>query len=151
MGKNSAAVVHPLPAATATDFRRELLDKKYDLIHFAGHADADNLVFEDEGGESNPVPLSTISDLIARSGAVRGVILNACELIKKLSEAISPVTIGMDDSIDDDAALEFSRGFYDAIVRRKTVEQAYAEGISAVEMAGYDATHIRLIAKKTTP
>ena len=47
-GPNPTAVVHPLPAATATDFRRELLDKKYDLIHFAGHADADNLVFEDE-------------------------------------------------------------------------------------------------------
>ena len=53
----------------------------------------------------------------------------------------------MDDTIEDEAALEFSRGFYDAIVRKKSVSEAYAEGISAVQMAGFNADHIRLITK----
>jgi NTP pyrophosphatase (non-canonical NTP hydrolase) len=141
-------IVTPLPAATATDFRRALLDSKYDIIHFAGHSDSENLIFEDENGISNPVPLTAIADAIEKNGSVKAVILNACGSISTLNKSISPITIGMDDSIGDDTAIEFSRGFYDAVVRGRVISEAYSEGISSVKMANYDSDQIRLISRE---
>lgn len=53
----------------------------------------------------------------------------------------------MTESIEDDAALEFTRGFYDAIVGGKTPEEAYNEGKLAVQFAKFDASHITLLKK----
>jgi hypothetical protein len=139
-------VLDILPAATPTDFRRRLLDRTYDLIHFAGHADQANLVFESETGEATPVAISAIAEIVGRT-STKGVILNACDSAKALTTPISPFTIGMDDSMDDDAAIEFSRGFYDAIVRNRSVEEAYQEGLSAAQMAGHQTDHIRMVSK----
>ncbi|MGX7744675.1 CHAT domain-containing protein [Rhodopseudomonas parapalustris] len=135
----------PLPAATATDFRRALLDGKYDIIHFAGHSDSENLIFEDESGNSTPVPLKAIAEVIENQGSAKAVILNACGSVVSLTDTISPITIGMDDSIDDGAAIEFSRGFYDGLVRGRSIGDAYREGVSAVKMANYDSSQIRIM------
>lgn len=143
-------IVTPLPAATPTDFRRALLDGNYDIIHFAGHSDSDNLIFEDDRGNSSPAPLAAIGDLIEKSGNIKAVILNACNSVSTLAKSISPITIGMDDAIDDHAAIEFSRGFYDAIVRGKSVSDAYDEGISSVRMASYGSDQIRILSRGPT-
>ncbi|HWV52718.1 CHAT domain-containing protein [Pseudorhodoplanes sp.] len=137
--------VDHLPAATVTDFRRGLLDKDYDLVHFAGHSDGHNLIFEKEGGEAAEVPLDAIRDAINRRKSIKGVVLNACETARNLDAPISPATVGMEEAVDDDAALEFTRGFYDALVRGMSVKQAYEEGITAVKLANYASDHIRLI------
>jgi NTP pyrophosphatase (non-canonical NTP hydrolase) len=89
-------VFDTLPAATPTDFRRELLDKKYDLIHFSGHADETSLIFETATGQSTAVPLLAISEAIRKNGSIKGVILNACKAAKALKEPIANFTIGMD-------------------------------------------------------
>ena len=49
--------------------------------------------------------------LSKKSDSVECVILNACSSIKNLTTPISEITIGMDEAIDDQAAIEFSRGF----------------------------------------
>jgi hypothetical protein len=139
-------VVHSLPAATPTDFRREMLEGRFDLVHFAGHSDGTNLVFEDEKGNSTDVPLIAIAEVVNRHTQAKGVILNACETGKNLADPMSPYTIAMDDSIDDDDALEFSRGFYDAICRSMGVAEAYQEGLTAVRLSGRSADHILIFA-----
>jgi hypothetical protein len=138
-------VVHPLPAATATDFRRELLNKRYDVIHFAGHANEDSLVFEDEKGNSTTVPLSALSEAVGRLPAVKVVILNGCETGKNLTVSIAPHTIAMSEAVDDEAAIEFTKGFYDALVLEKSIREAYEEGLTAVRFAGFNADHIKML------
>jgi NTP pyrophosphatase (non-canonical NTP hydrolase) len=147
--KGNKVAITALPAATSLDFRRKFLDNEYDIVHFAGHSDGRNLIFETEAGVSSNVPLTAIAELVDRNPSVRCVILNACESASTLSTSISPCTIGMDAAMDDDVAIEFSRGFYDGLAAGRSVQQAYAEGITAVKLMGVDASHIKLLYSKS--
>ena len=118
-----------LPAATTNDLRRSLLSGEFDIIHFSGHADAQSLVFEDEGNEPLEVPIAAVAALVRDYPSVKCVVLNACKSAKALTVPISPVTIGMDDAIPDETAIEFSRGFYDALAAGKDIKRAFSEGI----------------------
>jgi NTP pyrophosphatase (non-canonical NTP hydrolase) len=132
-------------AATTDDLRRALLVKNYDIVHFSGHANSDCLVFANNEHEPVEVPTSAVAELIGRYPSVRCVILNACESVKSLKAPISPRTIGMDESIPDDAAVRFSRGFYDAVGAGKSIEVAFEEGVSAMKLASHDADYVRLL------
>jgi hypothetical protein len=139
-------IVDDLPAATVDDLRTKLLRsaQPYQVIHFAGHADGDVLVFEDNQGNATPVPLTAIADLLYRQKA-QCVILNACSSAHNLTKAIAPYTIGMKEEIDDEDALEFSRGFYDALSAGKAYDDAYLEGVSAVNLKGGQSDTITLL------
>jgi len=115
-------------------------------VHFSGHADATSLVFEKEDGTAWEVPLPAVAELLQRKSAIRCVILNACDSAKALTEPISPFTIGMEDSIDDDAAIEFARGFYDGIATGLPIPEAFADAITAVKFKNLDARPIKLLA-----
>jgi hypothetical protein len=116
------------------------------VVHFAGHADSDTLVFEDNKGNTTPVSLEAIADLLNRQKA-ECVILNACSSARNLTKAIAPYTIGMNEEIDDEDALVFSRGFYDALSAGKTYKDAYVEGVTAVKLKGGQADTIMLLTK----
>ena len=45
-----------------------------------------------------------------------------------MSKPVADLTIGMDSSVDDEAAIQFARGFYDAIAASKSYEFAIREG-----------------------
>jgi hypothetical protein len=51
----------------------------------------------------------------------------------------------MDETIPDGAAIEFSRGFYDALGAGKGIENAFDEGISAMKLASYETGYVRLL------
>jgi hypothetical protein len=134
-----------LPAATTDDLRRALLNKSYDIVHFSGHADADFLVFATSDNQPSPTPTSAVAELIARYPSVRCVVLNACEAVKSLTVPISSRTIGMEESIPDKAAIEFSRGFYDALGAGKSIDDSFDEGVSAMKLASFDAAYVRIL------
>lgn len=144
-GREKDFEVDDLPAATIDDVRRALLTKEYEIIHFAGHADAKSLVLEKADGTTSAVPLEAISQLLIRYSSVRCVVLNACESGVELVKPLAPFTIGMQVSVDDDSAIEFARGFYDAIARGKSVVFAVEEGKAAAELKGLAAPEIRLM------
>ena len=58
---------------------------------------------------------------------------------------IASRTIGMDESISDGAAIEFSRGFYDALGAGKTIDIAFDEGVSAMKLASYETEYVRML------
>jgi NTP pyrophosphatase (non-canonical NTP hydrolase) len=134
-----------LPAATIEDLRRALLGSEFEIIQFSGHGDAEHLVFETADGKASPVPLSAIAELLEKYPSVQCVILNACETAKTLIAPISPITVAMDKSISDMAAIEFARGFYDALAAGRCIEFAIREGITAVKLKSLDATPIKLM------
>jgi len=140
--------VEELPAATRDDLRRALLDNEFDVVHFSGHADSRNLVFVDEGKNAVEVPLDGIADLLSSYPSVRCVVLNACETASGMVKGLAPITIAMDDSILDVSAIEFSRGFYDALAAGRSFEFAFKEGVTAVKMSGGETDLIKLIVRK---
>jgi NTP pyrophosphatase (non-canonical NTP hydrolase) len=138
-------LVTPLPAARIDDLRRALLKNDYEIIHFAGHADRDCLVFEGEDGTSDPAPLSALAELIGRRRSVKCVLLNACEAAQLLSKPISTITVGMETVINDSLAIAFAKGFYEALATGHSIEFAIDDGISAVKIAGLDAGPIKVL------
>jgi NTP pyrophosphatase (non-canonical NTP hydrolase) len=115
-------------AATIDDLRRALLDDGYQVLHFSGHGNVDSLLFETEQGRKLASPLDAIAALIEHHSSIECVILNACDSLAAIIEPLADYTVGMGSTVDDAAAIEFSRGFYDAVAAGKSYEFAVEEG-----------------------
>jgi hypothetical protein len=149
-------------AVTPTDVRRALLDCQPQIVHFSGHgvgvqtpddpdaarkltvvtetmAAPEGLMFEDAIGQPQLVSSEAIANLFALfADQIECVVLNACYSATQ-AEAIAqhiPYVVGMNRSIGDRAAIEFSIGFYDALLADRPVDFAYKLGCSAIQMAG---------------
>jgi NTP pyrophosphatase (non-canonical NTP hydrolase) len=136
--RGTEIAIRYLPASTVDHLRRALLHDAYEIIHFSGHSNGDSLIFEDAEGGSQEVPLSAIAELITRQKEVRCVVLNSCESTKKLSTPMADYTIGMFDTVEDAAAIEFAKGFYDALASGKNFEDAVLEGKAAASLKQLD-------------
>lgn len=134
-----------LHAATVHDLRQELLNNSYHIIHISSHGDSLGLFLETETGEEYRVPQTGLAELFkdysAPKGSIECVLLNACysSIQGELISLGSPYTIVMDGPLKDNAAIEFSRGFYDAIGAGKDIALAYQEGCRAVSLSLYFA------------
>lgn len=138
-------------AATIHDLRRALLEGSYQIVHISGHGTDTGLILEDELGGQYVVPQQALADLFgAYSPPLKCVILNACFSISQgeLTSMNVPFTVAMEGSIGDEAAIEFSRGFYDAIGADKDIEFAYEEGCRTARLAAPDSQFISNIIKQ---
>lgn len=70
---------------------------------------------------------------MAHHPSIKCVILNACDSVAAL---IADFTIGMDSSVDDEAAVQFAQGFYDAAAAGKLYDFAINEGKLACQTKG---------------
>ncbi len=132
---NIALTIHH--AATIHDLRRALLDEQFQIVHIAGHGAHEGLILEDEAGVSHHVPPQALAALFrAYSTTLQCVLLNACysQAQGALIAPDIPFTIAMEGDLGDNEALEFSRGFYDALGSGKGVELAYQEGCLCVDL-----------------
>ena len=120
-------------AATSDDLRRALLDADYQILHFSGHGDLDSLLFTNELGKKAPTPIESLESILRQHPSVRCLILNACDSMSVLTVAMADFTIGMDSTVSDEGAIEFSRGFYDAIAAGRSLEYAVEEGKASCE------------------
>ena len=144
-GRGAAIEVDDLPAATIDDLRHALMEKTYEIVHFAGHSNSDSIILESNEGGSVSVTLNGLADLLTQYPEIRCVVLNACESLANFDTPLAPYTVGMESDLDDDSAVEFSRGFYDAICRGKTIEFAVGEGNRSATLKGLAAPPSRLI------
>jgi len=105
-------------ATTIHDVRQSLLDETFQIVHISGHGINNGLILEVDLGSEKIIPQKALAALFkVYSPPLQCVILNACYSISqgKLISLGIPFTIAMEGSVDDEAAIEFSRGFYDAI------------------------------------
>lgn len=123
-----------LTATTVDDLRRELLSKSYDLIHFAGHANADGIELLDDDGTRLTLDYDTLGKMLSDQKSLQCLVLNACDSMNGLDDAIAPLVIGMVDTIDDEESIEFTKGFYDALASGRSPDDAYR--IGGIAMAG---------------
>jgi hypothetical protein len=131
-------------AATVHDLRRELLDEQAHVVHFSGHGTGHGLAFEDESGRVKVIPPAALGDLLAAYvPPIHTVVLNACysnvhaEALRKI-----PYAVVMRQAIADRTAIEFARGFYDALAAGKNSEFAFFEGLRTINLLGLQGDDI---------
>ena len=128
-------------AATIHDLRKAMLSVDYDIVHISGHGGVDGLRLEDEmGGEFivRPDALARfLGDYASPHGTLKCVIFNACwsRATGEETKITVPYTVAMDGEIGDRAAIEFSRGFYQALDIGKDIRRAFREGRRCVDLA----------------
>jgi hypothetical protein len=128
------------------DFSHFLLRHRPVLLHFSGHADSGELVFEKyaggeelqagtshsikSGSEPDLIPFSTVAGILAEyQETLRCVVLNACEtedLAESICEQID-CAIGMRGAINDGLAIRFSELFYRALAYGESVGKAFCK------------------------
>jgi hypothetical protein len=128
----------PRLAVRIDDLRRALLDYSPQIVHFSGHGDGVNgIVLEDNNGYTHLVSTDSLSDFFKLSQAtVECVLLNAC-YSKTQADAIYQhinCVIGMERAITDNAAIHFSKAFYDALGARRSYKEAFEFGCNNIEL-----------------
>jgi len=129
---NSAGAVRPI------DIQQAMLDFDPHVVHFSGHgAGQDGLVFEDAIGQEKLVDSDALAELFELfADQVECVVLNAC-YSKFQAEAIAQhidYVIGMSKEIGDNAAINFSVGFYAALGAGRPFKFAYKLGCNAIRL-----------------
>jgi hypothetical protein len=131
---NAAQAVRP------RDIRRAILTYKPHIIHFSGHgSEEEGLVFEDETGATKFVDGSALAGLFKLfANQVECVVLNACYSKHQAGEIARYINyvVGMNQAIQDKAAIEFAVGFYDGLGAGENYDFAYKLGCNAILMAG---------------
>ena len=149
-------------AVSDQEVRRALLDYSPHIVHFSGHgmgtadrspsespadsrkltaidAEASGLVLENANGQPQLVSGEALAELFALfADRIECIVLNACYSATQ-AQAIAqhiPYVVGMKQAIGDAAAIQFSVGFYDAILAGKSIEFAYQLGCNAIRTAG---------------
>lgn len=133
-----------LHAATIHDLSRALLDDEFHIVHISGHGSRTGLILEDELGNAKRIPPEALADIVGSYSNIRCVILNACYGISSGEHVAlkTPFTIAMENALGDEAALSFSRGFYDALAAGKEIDFAYGEGNRRARAAAPDSPFI---------
>lgn len=127
----------PVVAARIDDLRRALLDDTVNILHFAGHGDDKGILLEDEAGDAMPWSYAVLAEYLKRFESIRCVVLNACYGGSQLVAPLCGHTIAMEEELDDPAAIEFARGFYDALGAGRDFAFAAKEGELTAKAKGH--------------
>ncbi|WP_017318932.1 GUN4 domain-containing protein [Mastigocladopsis repens] len=140
------------------DIRRSIAEERPQIVHFCGHGMKDgSLLLEDDGGNRKPVSPESLAALFRlHVDYVKCVLLNACYSAKS-GEAISQYinyVIGMNQPIDDKAAIVFAQGFYDGLGYDNTnnqdvIQRAFDEGIVAIGLENLSQEQIPVLYTST--
>jgi hypothetical protein len=122
------------------DISQALLDIQPQIVHFSGHGTATGaLCFENQIGETHPIEPEALAALFEQfADQVSCVLLNAC-YSETQANAIAryiDYVIGMNQAIDDKAAIAFAIGFYQALGAGRTIEEAYKLGCVQIRLQG---------------
>jgi hypothetical protein len=146
----AATMEHP----KVHELRPRLLEEPYHVVHFMGHGDfletgRDEFVlyFEGEGGNAVPVRSMEFAEYLHGIPGLRLVVLNSCwsgafprrsgqDPFTGVAAALVargiPAVVAMQFPISDDAAIAFSRAFYERVAAGDPVSAAVTEGRLAI-------------------
>jgi hypothetical protein len=112
------------------------------VLHFEGYGAFTRtglLIFENTDGESDPVEAATLGNAFYGTD-LRLAVLSACDTAKAGGESLLgsvapalilagiPAVVAMQRRLPDEAAVRFSRGFYDALLGGQDLESAVMAG-----------------------
>ncbi len=132
------------------DLQLELSHDSWHVFHFIGHGGFDSgkgeglIALANDTGQSHLLIATQFGSLLADHGAIRLALLNACEgargtpldifssTASTLARGGIPAVLAMQYKITDDAAIEFTRTFYNMLASGKSAEEAVAEARQAM-------------------
>ncbi|MEB3356059.1 MAG: CHAT domain-containing protein, partial [Synechococcales bacterium] len=128
----------PKFAVRVDDLRRALLDHTPQIVHFSGHgAGGNGVALENNSGKMQMVSTASLARLFKLfRDNLQCVFLNAC-YSEVQAEAIHQhidYVVGMNKAIGDRAAIEFAKGFYDALGAGRSIEDAYELGCTSIDL-----------------
>jgi hypothetical protein len=133
-------------AVRPLDVLQAINEHKPRIVHFSGHgSDQDEIVFQDNNGQTKLVSKEAIVQTMAVSGEIRLVFFNTCYSRNQAEAVVRHVhaAIGMKTTIGDEAARVFAAQFYSAIGFGLSVKKAFEQGKAAMMLEG--------IAEEDTP
>jgi Effector-associated domain 1/CHAT domain len=143
-------------AVRPQDIRRAIAEEEPQIVHFCGHGlENGNILLEDDGGNNKSVVPEGLASLFElHADYVECVVLNAC-YSEKSAMAITQYinyAIGMNQPIEDKAAIAFAQGFYDGLGYKNSGNQdlfqrAFDEGMVAIEMENISQGAIPVLKK----
>lgn len=124
------------------------------VLHFSGHGGGRALLFDNEraGDDGGTVLDYDMVSRILTAAAPKPklLVLAACDTVdgaEQFLEAV-PAVVAMSDSIEDEAACEFSRRFYRSLSGGASIENSLRQAKALLDHKGYpDAVLPQLIAK----
>lgn len=129
--------IEPCPAARWDDVSQALVDYDPRVVHFSCHGDSDGqlLLENDAGGVALTTPEGLARLFGLHRSTIRCVIVNACHserLARAMARNIDHV-VGMRSEIGDEAAIQFSVGFYTGFFAGQPVHAAFERGIASIQ------------------
>lgn len=135
--------IERIGATRMHDVWRSLEELRPQIVHFSGHGTKQGIILQNESGQIENISVETLVKFIELTkNNIQCVLLNTCnsyESANAISKHIDYV-IGMDSSIEDKSAIDFSMGFYDAIGFGHNYTKAYEFGKAAYGIATEDKT-----------
>jgi hypothetical protein len=113
-----------------------LLDESPDIVHFSGHGVEQGIILQDEYGARKVITKEALESLFKEfKDKIKCVILNACfsEFQATAIRSVIPIVIGMKAELEDESAIVFSTGFYQAIGAGKNIPTAFNLGLSTIK------------------
>ena len=141
-------------AVRPEDIQRALLDVKPQIVHFLGHGEGeDGLILENESGHAQFVSAMALGQLFQLfTEEVECVVLNAC-YSEVQAEAIYQhidYVVGMNQAIDDRAAIKFAAGFYRALGAGRSYDDAYRFGCNAIALENIPEEQTPILKNKSS-
>ena len=134
-------------AVRVGDLQDLLFQHRPEIVHFCGHGSGQQgLVFEGNEGREQWVRTEALSDLFRLFSIHVGcVLLNACYSETQADAIVSHIdyVIGMNQTIQDDAAIAFSKGFYRALGYECSIEEAFEFGCNAIQLEITGSSKVR--------
>jgi len=136
----------PNLAVSYLDFQREVLRAQARIIHFAGHGNPNELVFEQGSIDFDTVIEQFFKHPFVHE-SINCVILNACHTetqAQNLSK-LGIYVIGMRGTIEDNRAINFSGGFYNAahLIEDGDYINAFLIGVNAANSGAEEDAKVR--------
>ncbi len=127
-------------AVQVDDLTRFLSHHQPTIVHFSGHGSGtDGLALEDNSGHQQLVStqsLAKLFDLFQQQ--VECVLLNACYSQAQATAIHQHIdcVVGMNEAIGDEAAIQFSIGFYTALFAGRDYQDSFKMGCAAIDLQG---------------
>jgi hypothetical protein len=130
--------LEPQALVTPEEVAQGLRDYQPEIVHFAGHGSSDGrLAWLDETGNSLSVQVEALGNMIGsrREHKVQCVVLNACYTISEAKTLLKqvPYVIATSQAIDDNAAIAFATGLYQALAGGDDLGEAFNAGLALVQ------------------
>lgn len=127
MPRGRGVTVHALANTTFSNVVTLFARIDPEIVHFAGHGQGEELVFQDGEGRALPVDVAFIQRLFATRRSTRLIVLNACDT-EPLARSVMRsgcVAVGWTGEVDDDAALQFTTTLYRCIFSGESAAAAF--------------------------